>query len=173
MLLKFRDQLPRVGRDVFIAPNATVIGRVSLGEGASVWFGSVLRGDVEFITVGEQTNIQDLTVIHTDANIPVRIGSRVTVGHRAVLHGCTVGDECVVGMGAVILNRARLGGHSIVAAGSVVREGFEVPAGTLVVGVPARVKRELTDAEIDYIGELADIYVGRGRLYLAADSPDG
>ena len=166
MIYRFKDQSPDIGQDTFIAPDAAVIGRVRIGKRSGVWFGSVLRGDVDRIVIGEETNIQDLSVVHVDAAAPSVIGNRVTVGHRAILHGCRVDDECVVGMGSVIQNRARVGSHSIVASGSVVREGFEVPAGTLVAGVPAIVKRELTDAEIDYIGELADIYVGRARLYL-------
>jgi carbonic anhydrase/acetyltransferase-like protein (isoleucine patch superfamily) len=168
MILPFQNHGPELGRGVYVAPNATVIGRVRIGDGASVWFGAVLRGDVDSITIGPETNIQDLCVVHCDAEVPTRIGGRVTVGHRAILHGCTVEDECVIGMGAVVQNRARVGSHSIVAAGSVVREGFEVPAGTLVAGVPARVKRELTDTEIEYINELAEIYIGRARLYLEA-----
>ncbi len=167
MLLRFKEHEPNLGKDVFIARNATVVGRVVIGDRSSVWFGSVLRGDVDSITIGQETNIQDLTVVHADADVPARIGSRVTVGHRAILHGCTVDDESVIGMGAVVQNRARIGSHSIVASGSVVREGFEVPAGMLAAGVPAELKRELTEAEIDYIGELADIYIGRARLYLA------
>jgi carbonic anhydrase/acetyltransferase-like protein (isoleucine patch superfamily) len=166
MIYRFKDQAPDIGRDVFIAPDAVVIGRVRIGERSGVWFGSVIRGDVDRIAIGDETNIQDLCVVHVDAAAPAVIGSRVTVGHRAILHGCRIDDECVVGMGSVIQSRARVGSHSIVASGSVVREGFEVPAGTLVAGVPATVKRELTDAEIDYIGELADIYIGRARLYL-------
>lgn len=166
MIYRFKDQVPDIGQDTFIAPDAVVIGRVRIGKRSGVWFGSVLRGDVDRIVIGEETNIQDLSVVHVDAAAPTVIGSRVTVGHRAILHGCRVEDECVVGMGSVVQNRARVGSHSIVASGSVVREGFEVPAGTLVAGVPATVKRELTDAEIDYIGELADIYIGRARLYL-------
>jgi carbonic anhydrase/acetyltransferase-like protein (isoleucine patch superfamily) len=168
MLFGFQGHSPRLGRNVYIAPNATVIGRVRVGDGASVWFGTVLRGDVDSITIGPETNIQDLCVVHCDAEVPTRIGERVTVGHRAVLHGCTIEDECVIGMGAVVQNRARVASHSLVAAGSVVREGFEVPAGTLVAGVPARVKRELTDGEIDYINELAEIYIVRARVYLEA-----
>ncbi|MFO7676551.1 MAG: gamma carbonic anhydrase family protein [bacterium] len=166
MLWDFQKHVPRLGRGVFVAPNATIIGRVSLGDRASVWFGSILRGDVDSITVGPETNIQDLTVVHADADTPTVIGGRVTVGHRAILHGCRVEDECVIGMGAIVQNRARVGSHSIVASGSVVREGFDVPAGTLVAGVPAVIKRELTGAEIDYINELAEIYLGRAELYL-------
>ena len=173
MLMRFGDHLPKLGRDVYIAPSAAVIGRVTLGDEVSIWFGSVLRGDVDSIKVGAETNIQDLSVVHADSDVPCRIGSRVTVGHRAILHGCLVEDECVVGMGAIVQNRARIGSHSIIASGSVVREGFEVPAGMLVAGVPAVVKRELSDAEIEYIGELANIYVGRARLYLASEITKG
>ncbi len=171
MLLKFQDRNPTVGRNVFIAPNATVIGRVTLGDSSSVWFGSVLRGDVDSITIGAETNIQDLTVVHADADTPTRVGNRVTVGHRAILHGCIVEDECIIGMGAVVQNRARISSHTIVASGSVVREGFEALPGVLLAGVPARVKRELTDIEIDYINELAETYMGRARLYLADVRP--
>jgi carbonic anhydrase/acetyltransferase-like protein (isoleucine patch superfamily) len=167
MLLRFQNHEPRLGRGVFIAPDATLIGRVELGDRASIWFGSVLRGDVDSITIGPETNIQDLTVVHADADTPTRIGGRVTVGHRAILHGCRVDDECIIGMGAIIQNRALVGSHAIVAAGSVVREGFEVPAGTLAAGVPAVVKRDLSEAEMDYISELAEIYLGRAELYLA------
>ncbi|MFO7639014.1 MAG: gamma carbonic anhydrase family protein [bacterium] len=165
--MRFQQHEPRLGRGAFVAPDARLIGRVTVGDRASIWFGSVLRGDVDRIVIGPETNIQDLSVVHADADTPTIVGSRVTVGHRVILHGCTVEDECVVGMGAIVQNRARVGSHSIVASGSVVREGFEVPAGTLVAGVPAQVKRELTDAEIEFINELAEIYLGRAELYLA------
>ncbi|HDQ99107.1 MAG TPA: gamma carbonic anhydrase family protein [candidate division WOR-3 bacterium] len=171
MLLEFQKYLPRLGRDVFVAPNATVVGRVVLGDRASVWFGSVLRGDVDRLIIGAETNIQDLTVVHADADTPTEVGSRVTVGHRAILHGCHIGDECVIGMGAIVQNRARVGSHAIVASGSVVREGFEVPPGTLVAGVPAKVKRELSETEIEYINELAEIYLGRAELYREQRGP--
>ena len=172
MLLKFQGHEPRVGRDVYIAPGAHVIGKVSLGDSASIWFGSVLRGDIDRISVGPETNIQDLSVVHCDADVPANIGGRVTVGHRAILHGCRVEEECVIGMGSIVQNHAVIRSHSIVASGSVVREGFEVPSGTLVAGVPAKVKRELTEAEMEYISELAEIYIGRARLYLAASETD-
>ncbi len=171
MILEYQGHQPQLERNVFVAPNATIIGRVLVGDRAGIWFGAVIRGDVDRIVIGRETNIQDLTVVHADADIPCLIGSRVTVGHRAIVHGCVVDDESIIGMGAIVQNRARVGSHSIVASGSVVREGFEVPVGTLVAGVPARVKRELTEAEIDYIGELADVYIGRARLYLAGRHP--
>jgi len=173
VILAFRGQRPKLARGVFVAPNATIIGRVTVGKGSSVWFGSVLRGDVDRIAVGRETSIQDLSVVHCDADTPARIGDRVTVGHRAILHGCRVDDECVIGMGAIVQNRAHIASHAIVASGSVVREGFEVPAGTLVAGVPAQVRRELTEAEIEYIRELAGTYVGRAQLYAAESQTAG
>lgn len=173
MILEFEGIRPTVGAGVFIAPGAVVIGRVTVGDRVSIWFGSVVRGDVEQITIGRETNIQDLSVIHADADTPTSIGSRVTVGHRAILHGCTVEDNCVVGMGAIVQNRSRIGRNAIVAAGSVVLEGFEVPAGTLAAGVPAKVKRELTGEEIEYIGRLAEIYLKRSEIYRAGQLDRG
>lgn len=122
----------------WIAPGAVVTGDVSLGPGASVWFGCVLRGDIAPITVGARTNIQDLSVIHVDTDQPCVIGSDVAIGHRAIVHGCTVGDECLIGMGAIVLSRAVIGPGSVIGAGAVVREGTIIPPRSLVVGVPAR-----------------------------------
>lgn len=131
--------------DAWVAPGAIVVGDVTLGEGTSVWFGCVLRGDLAPIRVGAQTNIQDLTVVHVDLDRPAIIGDRVSVGHRAVVHGCTVGDETLVGMGAVLLNGCRIGRGALVAAGAVVLEDFVVPDGTIAAGVPARIIGEVTD----------------------------
>lgn len=124
----------------YIAPNAVLVGEVSIAEQASVWFGCVLRGDLEPVRVGRQTNVQDLTTIHVDDGFPATIGERVTIGHRCVIHGCRVDDDVLIGMGAVLLTGCRIGRGSLVAAGSVVREGFVVPPHTVVAGVPARVK---------------------------------
>lgn len=131
----------------FIAPGAVVLGDVSLGRDSSVWYNSVLRGDMAPITIGDETNVQDLTMVHVDAGVPCTLGKRVGVGHRAILHGCTVEDECLIGMGAILLNHVRVGTGSVVAAGAVVPEGMEIPAGSLVVGVPGRVVRKV-DAEL-------------------------
>lgn len=158
---------PVIAPDAYIAPNATIIGRVTVGSGSSIWFNTVLRGDIDAITVGTDTNIQDLAMVHVDDKTPCIIGSRVTIGHRAIVHGCLLDDECLIGMGAVIQNRAKVGSHSLVASGSVVREGFEVPPGKLVVGVPAIVKRDLTAAEIEMILRIAHRYAARGRQYRA------
>ena len=144
MIIELQGNKPQIDENTFLASTATVVGRVTIGPGSSIWFGSVLRGDIESISIGNDTNIQDLTMVHADLGIPTRIGDRVTVGHRAILHGCTVEDETLVGMGAIVQNRAIVRSHSIIASGSVVREGFEVPANTLVAGVPAKVIRELT-----------------------------
>ena len=130
----------------FIAPGAVVVGEVSLGPRASVWYGAVLRGDMEPIVVGEATNLQDGTIVHVDEGKPALIGARVGVGHRAILHGCTVEDDCLIGMGSVLLNGVRIGTGSVVGAGAVVPEGLQVPPGSLVLGVPARVVRAVDDA---------------------------
>jgi len=130
----------------FIAPGAQVLGAVSLGRTASVWYNAVIRADMEPITIGDESNIQDLSVLHVDEGVPCSIGRRVGVGHRAILHGCTVEDECLIGMGAILLNNVRVGSGSVIAAGAVLTEGTEIPPGSLVVGVPGRVVRPVDGA---------------------------
>ena len=130
----------------YVAPGSVVIGDVTLHEESSVWYNAVLRGDMAPIEVGRQTNIQDLTVIHVDEGFPCTIGSRVGIGHRAILHGCMVEDECLIGMGSILLNGVRIGTGSVIGAGAVVTEGMEVPPGSLVLGVPARVVRPVDDS---------------------------
>lgn len=129
----------------WIAPNAVVVGRVTLGRRCSVWYGCVLRGDLEPISVGADSNIQDLTLVHVDEDFPVTIGERVTVGHRCVVHGCRIDDDALIGMGAVLLNGCRIGRGALVAAGAVVLEGFVVPDGAFVAGVPAKVRGEVDE----------------------------
>lgn len=136
---------PRVHATAYVAPSATVVGDVRLGEEASVWYGCVLRGDIAPITVGRETNIQDLTVVHVDEDRPAIIGSRVAIGHRAVVHGCEVEDDSLIGMGAIVLSGAVVGRGSFVAAGALVTEGTRIPPGSLVVGVPGRVVREVDE----------------------------
>lgn len=155
----FLSIAPNVPQSAFIAPGAMVIGAVTLGEDASVWYGAVLRADIERITVGERTNIQDGTIIHLASDLGCHIGARVTCGHRAILHACTVEDEVLIGMGATVMDGARIGAGSIVAAGSLVTKGTLVPPGSLVVGAPARVTRPLTAAEAASIPKLAEKYV--------------
>jgi carbonic anhydrase/acetyltransferase-like protein (isoleucine patch superfamily) len=157
------DRVPEVDPGAFTAPTSVVVGRVRLSAGASVWYHAVLRGDAEDITVGRDTNIQDNCTVHADPGFPAVLGERVSVGHNAVLHGCTVEDDVLVGMGATVLNGARIGTGSLVAAGAVVPQGMQVPPGSLVAGVPAKVKRPLGE------GELAGIRANaEGYLLLAA-----
>jgi carbonic anhydrase/acetyltransferase-like protein (isoleucine patch superfamily) len=137
---------PEIHPDAFVAPGAVVVGRVRLGREASVWYGCVLRGDVDAITVGEQSNLQDLTVVHVDEGRPAIIGPRVGVGHRCLLHGCVIEEECLIGMGAIVLSGAVVERGSVVGAGALVTEGMRVPAGSLALGVPARVVRPVDDA---------------------------
>jgi len=136
---------PSIDPTAFVAPGAVVVGDVTLGQEASVWYAAVLRGDMDRIVIGAQTNLQDGTIVHVDEGLPCVVGNRVGVGHRAILHACTVEDDCLVGMGAVLLNGVRLGAGAVVAAGAVVPEGMVIPAATLAVGVPARVVRAVDD----------------------------
>ena len=155
------DKSPRLPADgeYWIAPNATLVGDVILKPGASVWFGAVLRGDNEPITVGEDTNIQENSVLHTDMGEPLTLGRGVTVGHMAMLHGCTVGDYSLIGIGAVVLGRARIGNHCLVGAGALITEGKEFPDGSLIVGSPARVVRQLEPGQIEALKASAEHYV--------------
>lgn len=137
---------PVVHPTAFIAPGAVVLGEVTLGPHASVWYQAVLRGDMAPIVIGEATNLQDATIVHVDEGKPALIGARVGVGHRVILHACIVEDECLIGMGSVLLNDVRIGTGSVVAAGAVVPEGMQVPPGSLVMGVPARIARPVDDA---------------------------
>ncbi len=166
MIIKLQDWTPQVDPTCYVAPNATIIGQVTLRRGASVWFNTVVRGDMAPITIGEDTNVQDLSMVHVDYDTPTVVGNRVVVGHRAIIHGATVGDDCIIGMGAILLNRSRVGSNCIVAAGAVVREGFMVPDGSLVAGVPAVVKRPLTPEETERIRRNAADYSARAELYL-------
>ncbi len=150
---------------VYIAPGAVVLGAVSIGRDASVWYNCVVRGDMAPITIGECTNIQDLSMVHVDEDVPCTIGARAGVGHRAVLHGCVVEDECLIGMGAILLNRVRLGTGSVVGAGAVLPEGMEVPPGSLVLGVPARVVRPVDEALRQRIRVTWEHYVVQARRH--------
>jgi carbonic anhydrase/acetyltransferase-like protein (isoleucine patch superfamily) len=138
---------PHVDPEAFVAPTASVIGSVTLGAGTSVWYGAVLRGDVEAISVGASSNVQDNCTLHADPGFPVTVGERVSIGHNAVVHGATVEDDCLIGMGATVLNGAVIGAGSLVAAQALVPQGMVVPPGSLVAGVPAKVRRELSEEE--------------------------
>jgi carbonic anhydrase/acetyltransferase-like protein (isoleucine patch superfamily) len=164
----FRGTWPTVGPGVYLADNATVVGDTVIGAGSSVWFGAVVRGDQMPIRIGEATSIQDNSVIHVTSGVAgTVIGDRVTVGHRVVLHACTVGDDCIIGMGSVILDRSRIGRFCIVGAGALVTPGTDIPDGHLAVGSPARVKRPITDEERAWITSSAAHYVELTRAYLA------
>jgi carbonic anhydrase/acetyltransferase-like protein (isoleucine patch superfamily) len=156
---------PTVSDDAWVAPGATLVGAVTLGSRSSVWYGAVLRGDGDCIEVGEGSNIQDGCVLHTDPGFPLHVGDGVSVGHRAVLHGCDIADGVLVGMGAVVLNGARVGPRSLVAAGAVVLENAEIPAQSLVAGAPAKVRRPLTDDEVAALGENARDYEAATRMH--------
>ncbi len=156
---------PRLGRDVYVAPNATVVGDVHLGDEVSIWFGAVLRGDVERLTVGSRSNVQDNSVLHSDPGSPLVVGERVTVGHGCILHGCRIGDGALIGMGSTILNDARIGRNCLVGADALVTEGKEFPDGMLIVGSPARAIRPLTPEELARMAESPGRYVERGKVY--------
>jgi carbonic anhydrase/acetyltransferase-like protein (isoleucine patch superfamily) len=158
-------QLSNDNLDFWVAPNAVVIGDVSLKKNASVWFGAVLRGDNDPIILGENSNIQDNSVCHTDDGMPLIIGNNVTVGHKVILHSCTVGDNSLIGMGSTVLNKAKIGNNCLVGANALVTEGKEFPDNSLIVGSPAKVKRELTDMEKKIIELSALHYVENMKRY--------
>lgn len=162
---------PLVHLASFVAPSADILGDVRLGAESSVWYQCVLRGDIGPITVGARSNIQDLTMVHVDEGVPCAIGAGVAVGHRCILHGCTVEDDCLIGMGSVLLNNVYVGTGSVIAAGAVVPEGMRIPAGSLVMGVPARVARQVPDALTARIRLTVEHYLRLARLHAAARFP--
>jgi gamma-carbonic anhydrase len=162
----FGGRAPVLGREVYLADDAVVIGEATLGDEASVWFGSIVRADVGWIRIGKRTNIQDLTMVHVTGGVAnTTIGDEVTVGHRVVLHGCTVGDGCLVGMGAIVLDGAVIGEGSVIGAGAVVTPGTKVPPRSLVLGIPAKVVRPATDAEAKMGVDGAAGYVALARAH--------
>jgi carbonic anhydrase/acetyltransferase-like protein (isoleucine patch superfamily) len=165
ILLPFEGAEPVVAETAYIADNAALIGRVTVEAGASVWFGAVMRGDTDDLTLGAGSNLQDNVVVHADPGSPAVIGSGVSVGHGAVIHGCRIEDGCLIGMNATVLNRAVIGAESLVAAGSVVLEDTVIPPRSLVAGVPANVRRPLTDDEVAAMKVNADTYVARAAKY--------
>lgn len=160
---------PEVPASAFVAAGARLIGGVRLGEHASVWYNAVLRADGDTITVGARSNVQDSVSVHVDGGHPVTIGEDVSIGHNAVVHGCTIGDGSLIGMGAVVLNGARIGAGCLVAGGAVVLEGAEIPDGSLVAGVPGKVRRALTDEERAGLVRNAAAYLGHSERHAAAD----
>ena len=166
LILPFRGVMPVIHPSAFIAPTATVIGNVTIGPEASVWFGCTLRADMSSIEIGARTNIQDHTVVHLASDVPTRIGSDVSVGHRCILHACTVGNRVLVGMGSILMDGAVVGEDSVVGAGSLLSRGKIFPPGSLILGNPARVLRPLTEEEKAGIAELARKYVDVKNNYL-------
>ena len=159
---------PRIAADVFLAPTAVIIGDVEIGEGSSVWFSAVLRGDSGAIRIGRRTNLQDGVIVHLDPGLPTTIGDDVTVGHGAIVHGTTVGDGAQIGMGAITLSGSRIGAGAIVGAGALVPEGAEVPPGSVALGVPARVRRDVSPQEREGVLRTAAGYAARAARYRAA-----
>lgn len=166
-ILPYKGIMPKLHPSVFVTEGCYIIGDVEIGKDSSVWFGSVIRGDVFHIRIGERTNIQDNSILHVTHDLyPTLIGNDVTVGHGVILHGCTVNDFCLIGMGAKVLDQAVIGSNSLIAAGTVVRERFQVPEGVLVAGVPGKIVRDLTQDEIDRLHESSQNYQQYVQSYL-------
>ena len=171
MIIRFKDKYPMYDRSVFISENATIIGDVIIGKDSGIWFNAVVRGDVNFIRIGERTNIQDGSVLHvTHKKYPLIIGNDVTIGHNATVHGCTIKDMVLIGMGAVILDNSIVNSNSLIAAGSLIKEGFIVPEGVMAAGGPAKVIRDLTEDEISKIKQSALNYTDYSRDYMYPDN---
>lgn len=167
LVVPFEGHTPVIADDAFLAPGSVVIGRTTLGAGVSIWFGTVIRADHSDIAIGEGTNLQDNSVMHADPAHPANIGRDVTVGHSVTLHGCTVGDRCLIGMGSTVMNGAVIGEESLVAAGSLITEGKTFPAGVMIAGSPAQVRRELSAEERANMGKSAQFYRALAGRYLA------
>ena len=164
-IFRLGDAVPQIDPTAWIADNATIIGYVSIGPGASIWYGAVLRGDNEPIVIGARSNVQESAVLHTDPGRPLTLGEGVSIGHQAMLHGCTVGDGSLIGIQAILLNGATVGPGSLIGAGALLTEDKLFAAGSLIVGSPAAVKRPLTPEQIEGLGRIADGYVARARRY--------
>ncbi|MHB1757295.1 MAG: gamma carbonic anhydrase family protein [Leptospirillum sp.] len=172
MILPYKGILPKIAPSAWIAESAQVIGDTTIGKDSSIWFGAVVRGDVHRIRIGQRTNIQDLSVCHVTRNrFSLTIGSNVTVGHRVILHGCTLGNRILVGMGSIIMDGAVIGDDTIIGAGSLVTEGTIIPSGHLALGSPAKVKRTLTDEEKEWIRQSARHYISYSQNYKNSPSP--
>jgi carbonic anhydrase/acetyltransferase-like protein (isoleucine patch superfamily) len=167
MLLEYKGKLPKLGERVYIAEGAILVGDVVIGDHSSVWFNSVVRGDVNYIRIGSHTNIQDGSILHVMRDqYPLILHDHVTIGHGVMLHGCEIESHCLIGMRATILNNAKVGAHSIVGAGALITEGTVIPPRSLVMGLPAKVKRPLTDAEVEHIDEYSRRYFQYKETYL-------
>lgn len=165
MIRDFKDFKPQIGKNSWISETATIIGNVKIGDNVGVWFGVVLRGDVAPIEIGNNTNIQDNSVIHSEVGYPTKIGNGVTIGHNSIIHGCEIGDNTLIGMGAIILNGAKIGKNCIIGAGSVITEGKVIEDNSLVLGVPGKIVRKVTDEEIKRIKDNALAYIALKEMY--------
>ena len=165
MIYDFEKNVPEVNPDAWVASNATLIGKIKLEKNSSIWFNAVLRGDIELITIGENSNIQDGSVLHTDPGFKLTIGKGVTVGHMVMLHGCQIGDDTLIGIGSIILNNAKIGKNCIIGANSLITENKIIPDNSLVVGSPGKVLRKVTEEEIKAIHENAKHYVDGSKKY--------
>lgn len=169
MIIPYHGKVPQIGKNVFIAPTAVVIGDVILHDGASIWYGTVLRGDMDPIIVGRGSNIQDNCTVHTDYGSPADIGANVTVGHNAIVHGCRLEDSCLVGINATVLTGAKVGCGSVVAAGAVVMEGQTIPPGYLAAGIPAKTKKQLPVQSEERLRQIAENYHKLAQRHLGLD----
>ena len=165
MFYDLKDKKPKISSENWVAPNATIIGDVILGKNSSIWFNAVLRGDIENIYIGEGSNVQDGSVLHTDPGCPLKIGKNVTIGHLVMLHGCTIGDNSLIGIGAVILNNAKIGKNCIIGAKTLITENKEIPDNSLVVGSPGKVIRDVTEEETKSILENTKHYQDNWKKY--------
>ena len=165
MIMDFEGVTPRINKNTYISERVDIIGKVNVEENVNIWFGTRLRGDMNNIIIGENTNIQENSVVHVDINSPCIIGKNVTIGHGTIIHGCSISDNVLVGMGSIILNNAKIGKNTIIGAGSLVTQGKEFPEGVLILGNPAKVIRQLTEAEIESIQRSADNYVSLSKKY--------
>lgn len=165
MIIGLNGKTPQTEKASFIAENSTIVGDVAFEKGVSVWYGAVIRGDSDSIRVGNNSNIQDNVVVHVDPGNPVSIGSNVTIGHNCVIHGCTIGDNCLIGMGAIIMNGAKIGDNCLVGAGALITENKEFPSGSKILGSPAKIKSEVSDADLELISYSADYYKKEATAY--------
>lgn len=170
---RYLDHVPSLGAGSYVAPGAQVIGRAEFGKNVSIWHNSVVRADVNFIRIGENTNVQDLCMLHVTEKDSLTIGKNTSLGHCVVLHGCRIGDGCLIGMGAIILDGAEIGDHCLVAAGSLVSPGKKFPPGSMIKGRPAAVERALTPEEVDRISNHYRSYIGYKDQYLRMEEEDG
>ncbi len=165
MIMELNGKRPETEKASFIAENATIIGDVKLEEGTTVWYGAVIRGDGDSIRIGKNTNIQDNCVVHVDPENPVSIGEGVTIGHSCIIHGCTIGNNCLIGMGSIIMNGAKIGDNCLIGAGALITENKEFPAGSKIIGSPAKIKSEVTESDLELIRYSSDYYLKDAALY--------